>query len=797
VVHRDLKPANILVTAEGEPILLDFGIAKLLGGEEAGGETVQHARIMTPDYAAPEQILGEPMSAATDVYALGVVLYELLSGELPHRRSSGSPVALAAEVAGEETERPSRRVRRLDPTSPQGLPLSTERERERWARRLEGDLDTIVLSALRREAARRYPTATALREDIERFLAGRPIAARADSFAYRSRKFVSRHRLGIAAASVVLLSLVGGLVAALWQADRADRAALLARRQAARANQVKSVLVAIFRGSDPAAARGRTITASELLATGAGRISSQLAGDPSVAVELLGTVAEVENGLGLYPEAAGHARRAIALARQRLGPGAPELLAALDALAVARSEQRDFEAAGAAAGEALLRARRSYPRDSLEVARAASIDAMVLEDLGRSTEALALEQEAAAIDRIRLGPEDLATVRELANVAVSLDSLERYDESIATAKKALALLEQKLGPGDPEVARVCHNLGSTLTWTGRYAEAEPYFQRAIAIRRRALGPHHPWLAFSLREYSNLLTDQGRHVAAIAAGEEALAIYRAIDPAEPHIPSCLNAIAVDQSQLGHYGQALAAIDEALALGRPRLGEDSAAVLAWRSNRGFALAELGRLAEAERELEATVALDRQVDGAESTPVAGMLRKLGIVHRLEGHWQRAAALHAEALRILGSAMGEDSIGAAAARLALAQDLLEAGDDGQLPAAEAAARRALAAFTAADAQNPRVIDAGVVLARVRLARGARAEAQAALEKALAEDRRRRGEAAPQNAEVRLWLALAIDPATRSRPSRELLAEAARELAALHGEDHPLTRLARRRLAG
>src|SRR5437667_2703809 len=296
IIHRDLKPANILITKEGQPNLLDFGIAKLLDPEAsiAGEQTVTFAAAMTPEYARPEQVRGESMTTASDVYSLGVVLYELLTGQRPYRLTSRRPEELSRAITEQTPARPSSIVVTAPPPPEKPGP---DRRRGRRRHELRGDLDNIVLMAMRKEPARRYESAAQFSADIQRHLEGLPVVARKDTFTYRASKFIRRHRVAVAAALLILLSLVGGIIATTWQAQAA-------RHEKAKAEDVKNALVRMLNYSNPivfSPQNNGQKTVKEILDETAKQLKNgEFSNQPEIKVELEQIIAECYFGEGNY-----------------------------------------------------------------------------------------------------------------------------------------------------------------------------------------------------------------------------------------------------------------------------------------------------------------------------------------------------------------------------------------------------------------------------------------------------------------------------------------------------------------
>jgi len=641
VIHRDLKPANILVTADGAPHLLDFGIAKLLDPDAGRDAAAATAVALTPWYASPEQVRGEPLSTATDVYSLGVLLYEVLTGHSPYRVTARNPLEVLRAVVEQEPERPSsaaQRTERLPATeggssptlTPWSVSLAREGTPQRLRSRLRGDLDAILLTALRKDPGQRYPSVAAFATDVEAYLEGRPVAARAQGVFYRTSKFLRRHRWGVAAAALILALVTGGIANVVVQSRRVAR-------ERDRAARIQRFLVDLFGVSDPGEARGSTITAREVLDRGAERIRHDLAAEPEARADLMEAIADVYNRLGLNDSAASLAREALAF-RREVGSRDPQALArTLNLLGSILMDKGDAAGAEAPYRESLAIRRRVFGDGSIEVAQALNNLGGILDTLGRYDESDRLQGESLEIKRRLLGPDDPSLATSLYNLGVSL--YRRGDVAGAGERlsEALAINRRAYGDDHPEVAFMMQSLGVIEDDSGRYEEAERHYRDALAVQKRILGEEHPDIVTTLTNLGNTLNHQGRLEDAEATLWEALSMSRKV-----------------------YG------DEVV---------DTAHVLA-----GLADVELqrGDLASAEKNGRTALAVRERVAGADHPDTAEARVLLGRVLLAEGR-------HAEAELAL--------------RLGLAQLEARSGPEGP----QEAAREALARLERAAAQSSR----------------------------------------------------------------------------------------------
>ena len=600
IVHRDLKPSNLLVTAEGVPKLLDFGIAKWLDledSEDGSQLTGTGLSPMTPHYASPEQVRGETITTSADIYSLGVMLYQLLTGYSPYSQQDALPHELARQVCEQDPMRPSDRVTDA-----------------RLRRRLRGDLDRIVLMALRKEPERRYASAQQFAADIERHLANRPVLAQPASLHYVLGKFIRRNTAAVLASALLVILLFSFAIFSSVQTNRIDREREQAEQERAKAQQVSDFLLDLFDDADPDQSKGRDVTVREVLDRGAKKVE-HLSDQPRLQASYRNTIGQVYRRLGLYEEATPHLDKALHL-RRTLGDENPR-----------------------------------------ELAQSLHEKAALLHLQGIFEEAEGFYEESVELRRQHLGPEH----PELADVLVDYGLLVFYlgnpKEAEQLFREALTIQREVFGDAHEETAHTLHCLAYVLDDRGDHQAAEPLFREALDIQRGLYDGEGFDLAATLYDFAYLLLQRGEVDAAEPLYEEALGIYRKLlGPDDANVANCLNDLGLCHQRRAHYEKAEVMFRQSVAIYKKTLGEDHPHAGTAMGNLARVLIDWGDLQGAEPLCQNALAIHRSRLGDEHPLTAKSLVCLARVHLHGGELPVAEKFLEEALTIQRQALGAD---------------------------------------------------------------------------------------------------------------------------------------------
>ena len=625
VIHRDLKPSNILVKEDGTVKLLDFGISKHLETLDLPvDQTKTGLRLMTPAYAAPEQVRGDRVGLHTDVYSLGVVLYELLTGRLPFDVSRSTPSEAQAIIAERDAVKPSAVVRAIAGHGSAAAKGPPSTSKTAWA-----DLDVLCLTAMHKDPARRYRTVEALLRDVGHYLNGEPLEARPDSLRYRLGKFVCRNRRSVSLGALLAAGIVGLTV---FYTVRLTTARNVAQAQAARTQRIQRFMFNLFQGGDESTGPADSLRVVTVIDRGLQEAGS-FTGDPALHNELDETLGTLYQQLGKFDRADSLLTTALAGRRSVLGSDDADVARNLVLLGELRIRQARHVEAESLIRDGLALARRRLPPGHPEVANATAALGAVLQERGKYAEAVPIQEDALRL----YGSRDSSSA-EFATALGALANTHFYAGDYALAdslnQRVLSMSRRLYGPNHPHVANDLANLGEIKQMLGSYAEAEPYYRQALDIARAWFGENHPETGAYLTMVGRSLLFQNKFDQARVELEQALAVNeRLYGPDHPKVAGALN-------ELGS--------------------------LAWQQN---------RYDEAEARFKRVIEIYRQAYGDKHQFVGVALANLAGVYQQRKDYPRAEELHRQALAIYREALPEDHVNTGIGRIKLGRVLLRQG--------------------------------------------------------------------------------------------------------------------------
>ncbi len=679
VIHRDLKPSNILVTVrDGKPVpkVIDFGISKATAQRltERTLFTEQGQLIGTPEYMSPEQaeMSGLDVDTRTDIYSLGVMLYGLLVGRLPFEPKTLRAAGLSEIqriIRDTDPPRPSTRVATLgDESKTVAAKMKTDSGALR--KELRGDLDWIIMKSMEKDRTRRYATASEFATDIERHMRNEPVAAGPPSQVYRIKKYVKRHRLGVAAASFLTLSIIAGIIGTSVGLVKATRAERKARDEAQTADQVSEFLVDLFQVSDPGEARGNTITAREILEKGAAKIEDELSGQPLVQARLMETIGQVYQNLGLFNLAEPMLKKALEVCRKNLGENHVFTGSSMIGLAwLYIGLRRSSEAESLVRDGVRILEEATLPEEKYELARGLTMLGIIQRNKGELDSARDPLLRALEIIENSVGPDHERAAYPLYHLGWLYKLRGEFDEAEKYYQRALAIMERVLGPDHPNVLWCVNDLAVVAADKRDYEKSKTLYNRAISDGERILGPDHPFLSAALNNLGNLLWDLGEFAEAESCHRRALELREKIfGPDHTYVAGSLNNLGLIYMAEGKYRRAKESYTRALAIDEKASGGESLGVAEKLHNLAILESYLGAHESAKILFERALRIEEKTLGSEHPDVANMTANYARLLRMTKEFVMSVSLFERALKIHEKAYGPDSLAVGSCLMGLA---------------------------------------------------------------------------------------------------------------------------------
>lgn len=740
VIHRDLKPSNVIVTVKEDkaaPKIIDFGIAKATGHRltEQTLFTEQGLLIGTPEYMSPEQaeMTGLDVDTRTDIYSLGVMLYELLVGVLPFDSKSLREAGyseIQRIIREEEPPKASTRLSKLGDTQT-SIAKHRKTDPSSLQRLLKGDLDWITLKAMAKDRTHRYASASELVGDIERYLKSEPVSASPPSTAYRMKKYIKRHKTGVVAASLIVLAMLIGIAGTTLGLLKARQAERVARDEAQTSRQISNFLVDLFEVSDPSEARGNTITAREILDSGAEKIERELEDEPLVRGRLMNTIGEVYTSLGLYNDALPLLEKGLAIREQALNPNDTAVAESLENLGNLFWRKGDYKKAQSLHERALTIREDAYGPEHVTVASSLNNLANLQHEAGNYEDAKLLYERALEIWEKTSGPEDTNVAIGLNGLGYLLYNMGKYDEARPLYERSLEIYEKVLGTEHPDLTNPLLNLGLLLRVTGEHEKARSYYERCIEIEEKAFGPEHPHLAVTLSNLAILHAITANFEEAGPLFERVLAINeKALGPEHPKVGSDVTNLGILNAQMGNFDVARQWLERGLAIKEKALGPEHPRVANDLNNLASLFRDMDDSEAARPLLERALAIREKALGSEHPDVAISLNDLANVLVDTENYTEASPLFERALAIQEKAVGPDNPAVANVLNSYASLLCETRE---FEEAHSKYERALAINEKAlGADHPAVAESVMGLAKVLFDTEKYEQAQPLLERAL-----------------------------------------------------------------